>query len=46
MNTYPGGHFLHRDTLAATKKITSATAKTIRPMVSVSSKTLCTPDCA
>jgi hypothetical protein len=33
---HSGGHFLHRDTVAAMKKITSTTAKTIRPMVSVS----------
>jgi hypothetical protein len=43
---YPGGHFLHRDTLAAMKKIISATAKPMRPMVSVSSKADCTFDCA
>jgi hypothetical protein len=34
--SHPGGYFLRRDTMAATKKIISTTIKTIRPMVSVS----------
>jgi hypothetical protein len=43
---YPGGHFPHCESFAAMKKIISATAKTMRPMVSVSSKADCTFDCA
>ena len=38
--------FEHRDNGAAAKIITAASTRTTKPMLSVSSQALCTPDCA